>query len=221
MPPKAVFDVAKAAALHAGGMPLAQVSKLPEMPTQGVLKRHLLEAGYEVWSGPWKMRNVTKEQLYDLHHVKDISADEIGKMFGCGGSTVRRRLVAFGIPKGSGKHRPPQGAEHWSWKGGRYVDGGGYVFIRMPEHMQAMKSGYVAEHRMVASDALGERLETSEEVHHISGDKSDNRPENLIVVRRGRHQKMHAEVMRELNALRAEVARLGGNRRGDNWKVVG
>jgi hypothetical protein len=221
MPPKAVFDVAHAAALHAGGLPLAQVSALPGMPCPAALKRRLLANGHEVWKGPWKMRNATKEHLYDLHHVRDLSAEAIGQIFGCGGSTVRRKLVSLGIPKGSGKHRPPRGEEHWSWRGGRYVNREGYVFLRSPDHPQAMKSGYVAEHRMVAADVTGERLEVADEVHHISGDKSDNRPENLIVVRNGKHQQLHAQVMRELYELRAAVARLGGAQRGDNWKVIG
>lgn len=221
MPAKAVFDVARAAALHTEGMPLAHVSKLPGMPCQMTLKRHLLEGGYEVWKGPRKMRNVTKEQLRELHHVRDISAEDIGKMFGCGASTVRRRLVALGIPKGAGKHRPPTGADHWSWRGGEYRDDKGYVFLRRPDHPQAMKTGYVAEHRMVASDILGKRLHTKDEVHHINGKHGDNRPENLMVVKHGRHQKLHAEVLHELYRLRAEVARLGGKRAGDNWKVVG
>jgi hypothetical protein len=221
MPPKAVFDVARAAALHAEGMPLAQVSKLPGMPCPATLKTHLLECGYEVWKGPWKMRTATKEQLHELHHVRDMSSADIGKMFGCGASSVRRKLVALGIPKGAGKHRPPKGAEHWSWRGGRYRNPKGYVFLRDPDHPQAMKTGYVAEHRMVAYEVLGKKLHTKDEVHHLNGNHGDNRPENLIVVKHGKHQKLHANVLKELYQLRAEVARLGGARAGDNWKVVG
>jgi hypothetical protein len=221
MPPKAVFDVARAAALHAEGMPLSHVSKLPGMPSPAALKNHLLESGYEVWKGPWKLRTATKEQLHELHHVRDIPAAEIGQMFRCSASCVRRKLAAFGISKGAGNHRPPQGAEHWSWRGGKYRDKKGYVFLRKPDHPQAMKTGYVAEHRMVASDILGKRLHTKDEVHHINGNHGDNRPDNLIVVKHGKHQKLHADVLQELYRLRAEVARLGGVRGGDKWKVVG
>lgn len=48
-----------------------------------------------------------------------------------------------------------------------------------PDHMQAQKNGRVKVHRMIMADYLGRRLLPQEEVHHINGDKTDNRLENL------------------------------------------
>jgi hypothetical protein len=45
----------------------------------------------------------------------------------------------------------------------------------------------VAAHRLVAATILERDLEPGEVVHHVNGDKTDNRPENLRVLPSQRH----------------------------------
>lgn len=72
----------------------------------------------------------------------------------------------------------------------------GYRVVFNPSHPASMKNdnwlGYVYEHILVASESLGRALRPNEVVHHLNGLKHDNTKENLLVLERGQHAKLHA-----------------------------
>lgn len=72
-----------------------------------------------------------------------------------------------------------KGSKHWNWQGGKQVTGNGYVQLYLPNHPNADNRGRFAEHRYVMEQKLGRYLKPKEVVHHINGDKKNNRIENL------------------------------------------
>lgn len=72
--------------------------------------------------------------------------------------------------------------------GGRYVSTNGYAYIRHPER------GAVMEHTLIAEQTLGRPLKRTECVHHINGNKSDNRRANLVICTWDYHRAIHARM---------------------------
>lgn len=68
-------------------------------------------------------------------------------------------------------------AKHFN---GKLLSERGYVLVKLP-NVKRMKSGYSYEHRIVIEMKIGRLLNTDEVVHHIDGDKTNNRLENLML----------------------------------------
>ena len=113
-------------------------------------------------------------------------------------------------------HQVGKGPEHSKWKGGRYTSAAGYVFIRAVGHPHADKDGYVLEHRLVAEQQLGRPLTHDEHAHHINGIKNDNRPENIVVLTKQVHHRLHGtETLREYHAEHPDQHAISGRKGAD------
>ena len=79
-----------------------------------------------------------------------------------------------------------------NWKGGVHLSSHGYVKILLPKHHLSDSKGYAYEHRVVAEKKLCRPLKENELIHHLNGQKDDNREENIIVLEtRSQHRTYH------------------------------
>lgn len=65
-----------------------------------------------------------------------------------------------------------------SWNGGRFLNENGYYRIYSGSENS---NKYVYEHKLIYEKHIGRKLLASEKVHHIDGDKTNNKIENLFL----------------------------------------
>jgi hypothetical protein len=82
-----------------------------------------------------------------------------------------------------------------------------YKKLLRSDAFERMDTGWALEHRMVMSDKLGRPLRPGENVHHLNGNRRDNRPENLElwVVRQPRGQRQRDLLADARGVLDSEV----------------
>ena len=92
-----------------------------------------------------------------------------------------------------GKYRREKNGK---WKGGFSNNGNGYLLFKIPEGCQfsSMKNkyGYIYLHRLMMAEYLQRPLRPEEVVHHKNEDITDNRIENLKLLKnKGEHNGLH------------------------------
>lgn len=84
-----------------------------------------------------------------------------------------------------------QGDKHWNWKGGEQIAQYKLICLPVSSPYKAMANskGCILEHRLVMAKHLSRLLERHEVVHHLNGDKFDNRIENLSLTDNNNHER--------------------------------
>lgn len=150
--------------------------------------RMFARLGLEKSSNKLSLRKFSGEkELKIIERYKEgVDIDDIKKEFNVGHGHLYEILKRHNVSV-----RPPRaGDKHPSWKGGKGIDKDGYVRCWMsfnhPFIEMRKADGYAFEHRLVMAEHLGRVLKKNETVHHINGNRADNRIENLQL-RMGNH----------------------------------
>ena len=110
------------------------------------------------------------------------------------------------LMSGEGNHQYGiKGKKNATWKSDRKISRYGYIQVRVLDHPFRDRGDFVFEHRLVAEKYLltdeyavtidGKRyLSPKYVVHHKNFDRQDNRPENLMIMTKGEHQRLHTKM---------------------------
>jgi len=93
-------------------------------------------------------------------------------------------------PKTEFKKGQNAGKNNINWQGRRKSKG--WIYLLRPNHPFAIRSGYILRSRLIMEKKIGRYLKPVEVIHHINGNRSDDRIENLMLFpNQGEHLKFH------------------------------
>jgi hypothetical protein len=159
------------------------------------------------------MRKVLTDEIAIEYFPTDVPLKIAAREIGCGANTLKdtwERLYgkeAYVERKRRLKSIAMSGENHWAYgktgrdnpffkEDARYLGTQGYWVVKAPEWWTGNTGDglRVLEHRVVCAEKLGlTAIPDSYEVHHMDENKLNNSPENLYMMHKYEHARLHME----------------------------
>jgi hypothetical protein len=123
-----------------------------------------------------------KNKIIDLYK-SGLTHKKIGLLYGMSENGICSLLRRKGIKS----HKNVSGNRNPNYKGG-------YKYTKEGRKMIRVNGKYYYEYILIIEKYLGRKLRKGEIVHHINGDVSDNRLENLQLMTISEHMKLHTQM---------------------------
>ena len=151
----------------------------------------------------------TVEKWYEFYK-QGWTLEEVGNYLGKNGNTIYHHFKRHGFMRRTNKvsersreitrnrwlNMKPE--DHPRWKGGINIHAG-YVLVWYPGHPRA-NDKHVFEHILIIEKALGKYLLEPHCSHHINGNRSDNRNNNLVACEDNKYHSLLHQRRRSLDS---------------------
>lgn len=135
------------------------------------------------------MKEYANKEILANKYKELNSLQKVADYFGVSKKLILKYMQKYDIPRNKRvkKEKKPD-----TYHKGYITTWNGYKKVKAPiDHPYKDNKGYIMEHRLVLEQSLGRYIEPYEEVHHIDCNKFNNSLDNLMLVSKEEHRRIH------------------------------